>query len=47
MRFSPNWLCNDAVRLILPRYRKLVSLRGRDMNTESPEYNETLFLTRL
>jgi hypothetical protein len=45
--FSPNWLYIATVCLILPRYLRLVVLRGRDMNTESSEYNEAVFLIRL
>jgi hypothetical protein len=47
MRFSSNWLYNAAMCLILPRNLRLVGLRGRDVNTESSEYNEAVFLTRL
>jgi hypothetical protein len=47
MQFSPNWLYNAAVCLNVPRYLRLVGLRGRDVNAESSEYNEAVFLTRL
>ena len=47
MGFSPNWFYSAAMPLVVPRYLRFVGLWGRDMNTESPEYNESLFLTHL